>query len=710
MIYACLLIAGAMLPGIVPAAADIVSNVLSNPGFESGNGTTNADWVSSGNVYRMSSHARSGSWSTKMYGNWGIPGQANGSSVSRVFSAQPGQTWEGRGWVSTWSEDPIAGSNRAQLAIVFLDEASNALWSVYSPRWLDTNTPWNTWQQLDIRSSAPVDTEYVRFSAYFLQPWPFTNGSAWFDDCAFGLSTVTNRLTFAGRSWTVQEGYMTPQFNLWSTNCAWVDTYGRLHLAIRSFESNWYCAMVNNNESLGYGTYRWETATYIDRLEAGTMLGLFTYEATRSDTWNEIDFEFSRVGGMAVSNLQFAIQPWYHTGNLLRTPMTQSVAEMTHEFLWTPGDIHFQSWEGHTPAPVDSNAVFATWVYTGADVPVHSNEMVYMNWYLLLTNAPAGTQHLEVVITDFQFTPFDGVRWIDRFNDHTRSNFWALTGVYPEHGIDPLIIETNDDLCVAPDGDWETAGYISTNPVGWNNRDATFVFAGVLSSVRVDTARSGYDVRATLALSSARVNGWIATNSLVLHARYDDAADTINFLLQTKTNQPNADGETRFDGALSAASAYLGDAGGICMQLELGRGAYRLGLTDRAGTELPVTTNSGALSGAHDLGATLGESYWLVGAMNEDSGRGRVWWDRSEIGVDLPLSAPAWSRPVPMGGSQEMLLSWSSCYSRVYTLFESTNLVSGHWREGAVFRATPPLNVVTTAIGQTPACYRLLAR
>lgn len=683
--------------------AAIVSDVLGNPGFESGNTTTSAVWSSFNNVYRMPNHVRSGSYATKMFGNWGPPGEYNGTSIEQVFPAEPGQTWEGSGWVSSWSDDPIAGGNRAQISILFLDGSSNAIWSVYSAERMDTNKALNTWHPLSVRSTAPVNTKYVRFAAFFLQPPDFPAGSAWFDDCAFGLSTISSRLWFADHEWDVQESEMTPANNLWSTNCAWVDPTGHLHLAIREFDGKWYCAMINSRESFGYGTYEWRLASRIDLLEHGTMLGLFTYEATKGDTWNEIDFEYSRsAAGMAVSNLQFAIQPWYHDGNLCRTPMTQKVAETSHRFLWTPGDIRFISWSGHGDVASPTNDIFATWTYKAPDVPVHSNEIVYMNFYLLFTNKPAGTQNLEVVVTDFRFTPFDGVLLTDDFEDGARSNAWQLNGFYA-----PLIEEANGVLRVGPDGDWQTAGYITGDTLNWNNRDAQFVFSAMLKTVSVTTAQAGYDVRAVLSLASAPENAWIVTNSCVLHGYYDSESDRMALAFAAKTGISNENGATLFSGTVANASAYFG-AGGMELGYELGRGRYRLILRDAAGESLNVSTNEGAADGSHHLGEELRNAYWLVGAMNDNAGRGVVEWESVAAGVDLPVrETPVFT---PSRGPGGIAMAWTSFFARSYTVMSRTNLVTGSWVAEPALRARPPVNTYTGAPDADARFYRVETR
>jgi len=692
---------------LAPAAPGaVISNVLLNAGFESGSGTTNASWSAGGSVYRLPNHVRSGTYAVKLFGNWSSPGDWNYSYILQQFPAASGQSWEGAAWGMNPPDDLMKNENFAATRIEFIDEAGNVIGGANSTAQILAATPSNQWQECRVRVQAPLNTVGVRFSMVFGQGPSQAGGSAWFDDCEFGLSTVTDQVTFVGKPWMIINGNAYPGPNNFATNCIWVDTNGWLHLAIRPVDGKWSSAEMGGWESYGYGEYRWQLDTRVDLLDPVTVLGLFPYEPTKGDNWNEIDFEFTRAfEGMAQSNLQFAIQPWYDTGNLHQVVLALTNAESTYRMMWTPGDIHFLTWRGWGTAPTSAADVVGEWTYAGPDVHVHSNEVVYMNYYLWQTNAPTDTQHLEVVVRDFSFTPFSGEYLRDEFDDNAQSNIWDLTGLW---GVWPVIQETNGGLRVSPGDDWQTAGYITTNAIHWNDRKESFVFDARLGTVSVESARSGEDVRTVLSLSSEEVNGWLATNSLVLYGEYDSGGDELTFSLLTKTNLPNADGGERFNGILTNVSSYLSATGGIDMNIILGQGRYHLCFADRDGRPLPVTTNSGATEGLHDLGGDPHAMYWLVGAMNVTNARGTVVWDRTQVGVDLPAGVPDVS-PVA-AGSQAMQLSWTSFFARTYAVERSTNLVAGFTPVVSNITATPPANFFTDHLDAAMGFYRLGAK
>ncbi|MFH0879265.1 MAG: glycoside hydrolase family 16 protein, partial [Lentisphaerota bacterium] len=689
---------GFLVAPVVPAA--VISNVLLNAGFEEGSGTSNADWFPYGNVYRMDEHPRSGGYAAKMYGGWWPPDEWNYSGARQIFPAVASQMWEARAWVSTWSDDPLGAGNQARLIIWFRDAGSNVLLTITSSDILNTaNT--NTWAQLVLRGCAPPGTADISFSPSLGQPTNHPGGSAWFDDCELGLSTVTSLLTFAGQNWAPYNHFSTPGPNYFSTNCVWVDENGWLHLAIRQGEGKWLCGEVYNLQSPGYGEYRWTVGTRMDWVSPDTVLGLFTFEATKADVWNEIDFEFTRTfNGMAESNLQYAIQPWFETNALHQAMMVATDEVSTHSFVWTPSDVRFVSyWGDEDPPP--SNRTISSWTYAGPRVPVHSNECVNMNLYLWATNAPLDTQRVEVIIRDFRFTPFSGFYLLDDFEDGVRSNAWMLAGWWPPY---PAIEETNGVLRVSPLADWETGGYLTTEPMNWNDKGEWFEYSAMLSTVSVQVARAGPDVRSVIELCSEPNNAWMSSNAVALFGLYDEAADSLQFIFQTKTNRVNNDGDTRFDATLTGVTPRLAEGRGIEMKIALGQGQYRLHFLDGAGNELPLTTNIPGREGPHHLGRSLDSAHWLVGAMNQAEGRGTVEWTAAKAGVQTWTTSRIEKVEINGGGAR---LQWPVYYGRTYSVERATNLQFGFETIANIRETTPPFCVFTGLVNETKGYYRL---
>ncbi len=106
-------------------------------------------------------------------------------------------------------------------------------------------------------------------------------------------------LTFSGYTWTIKKSgahRVGPGPNYFSKKNAWVDSSGRLHLAITKVGRHWAVGEVVNTRSLGYGTYTWVLASRVDNLDPNMVLGLFTYDSNPAYNNREIDIEASRSG------------------------------------------------------------------------------------------------------------------------------------------------------------------------------------------------------------------------------------------------------------------------------------------------------------------------------------------------------------------------------------------------------------------------------
>jgi len=270
-----------------------------------------------------------------------------------------------------------------------------------------------------------------------------------------------------------------------------------------------------------------------------------------------------------------------------------------------------------------------TWTGTqpGSGARTLTNNVPNIRFVFLYTNAPVGSTF--------------AVR--DDFDDGATSNAWTR---YNDWG-GAEFEEAGGRFRVKPPGsDWQTAGYLLNEARSWSDSDGEwYVFAAQLSTIRVDAAQSGEDLRAVLSVCSEFINGWAATNAVNLHGRYDSGADTLTMALFTKTETPSSDGTERFVGTIANVSRYLTATGGIQMRVLLGDGRYAVRFADAGGQPIAITTDSGAATGYHQLSNKLLNAYWLVGAQNYGAGRGSVWWDWAELyraavpAVALPFAA-----------------------------------------------------------------------
>jgi hypothetical protein len=79
---------------------------------------------------------------------------------------------------------------------------------------------------------------------------------------------------------------------------------------------------------------------------------------------------------------------------------------MTHRILWQSTQVGFQSLNGHRD---DDNCEFESWQYAPCDArPIPQLPTpVRMNLWLFRGTPPSNGEEVEIVISQFAFTPFD---------------------------------------------------------------------------------------------------------------------------------------------------------------------------------------------------------------------------------------------------------------------------------------------------------------
>ncbi len=240
---------------------------------------------------------------------------------------------------------------------------------------------------------------------------------------------------------------------------------------------------------------------------------------------------------------------------------------------------------------------------------------------------------------------------VDEFNDTTRSNIWSLTGDIGAAQFQ----EGGGTLRINAGTNWsfQQSGYITTSNLTWNNTSTWYVFSAVLSTIRLDTAQSGNDLRIQLALSSERDNAWYVTNSASLCGYYDSGVDQIVLQFLTKTDAPQTEGTERYNATVTNFSRFINNGTNhIRISIALGLDQYDLRFSDAAGLPIPVTVNAGSTRGPHALGTKLCRAYWMVGAQNDGFNRGSVFWDRTEVyDTVAPNSALVSARQTSTDGS-----------------------------------------------------------
>lgn len=213
---------------------------------------------------------------------------------------------------------------------------------------------------------------------------------------------------FSGHTWYVKasDEKVGPGPNIFSDSGTYVrvDENGWLHLKISRSGDVWHCAEIVCADSLGYGTYRFELADPVNELDKNTVLGVFTWDDGAPPYYREIDIELSRWGDAGYADSQYVVQPYTVSGNMHRFETSHN-GETVHSFAWSSKGIAFKSVKS-------DGALIDSWSYTpdtsGKDFPVHGNEKLHINFWLLENSAPSDGAEKEVVIKKFSFEGSNG--------------------------------------------------------------------------------------------------------------------------------------------------------------------------------------------------------------------------------------------------------------------------------------------------------------
>ena len=220
---------------------------------------------------------------------------------------------------------------------------------------------------------------------------------------------ATKVLHFSGYDWVVSDYSGGPGPNVFRPANVWVDAQGYLHLRITQRNGQWYCAGLNSVERFGYGTYQFKVISRLDRFDPNTVLGLFNYPTpdVGEDGTHEMDIEFAQWGNPNNPRGNYTLWPVTAgaTADSHTYPVKLSGSYTTHRFKRSRKQVYFQSLHGHQ----DGNLYpFASWRYQPTDYAAHISTQampVFMNLWLNQGQAPQNGKPVEVVISEFKFTP-----------------------------------------------------------------------------------------------------------------------------------------------------------------------------------------------------------------------------------------------------------------------------------------------------------------
>ncbi|MES2308080.1 MAG: glycoside hydrolase family 16 protein [Verrucomicrobiota bacterium] len=224
------------------------------------------------------------------------------------------------------------------------------------------------------------------------------------------LLSFSKTLYFAGHQWDVRQGQGAPGPNNWDERNAWLDESGQLHIKLAFRERKWTGAEIWTQDRLGFGTYQIKLIGRPDQLDPNIVFGFFGYTTPDigPDTTNEIDIEFSQWGRTLANNAYWTV--WPAQQGIERTaygyPIHLSGTYTTHRYIWQSKQVEFQALNGHQ----DGNAnLFSNWTYHPTDylkrVPQKALPF-HINIWLFNGKAPINGQEVEMVISEFKFTPF----------------------------------------------------------------------------------------------------------------------------------------------------------------------------------------------------------------------------------------------------------------------------------------------------------------
>jgi hypothetical protein len=232
------------------------------------------------------------------------------------------------------------------------------------------------------------------------------------------LADTQRVLLFSGYEWGVRESdeavYPGPNYFSDSTENVWVDNEGQLHLRATERDGIWYCAEVNLNSHLGYGTYVFQVEGAIGALDRNVVLGMFNYDSDTSiEHHGEFDIEFSMWGRTVSPNAEYVVQPWTRDGNLHQWEMPRDVGLSTHSYNWERDSISFTSGRGQQVYP-PFDSVLGQWTYTDeTGIPEPGRERVTLNLWLFEAEPPSDSSEAEVVFNSFEHFPSP---WVHKYD------------------------------------------------------------------------------------------------------------------------------------------------------------------------------------------------------------------------------------------------------------------------------------------------------
>jgi len=198
-----------------------------------------------------------------------------------------------------------------------------------------------------------------------------------------------------------------------------------LHLKINNTGSQWTSAELVSSRCFKYGTFVFQVnpkltnGATIDKLDPNIVLGLFTYPEPRQgdvgelDGLHEIDVElanFEKDSKGNFYNLNYTVYPNSFSQPLKTKPLKFTLADQTSpvsfQIIWTSINVSFSASQ--------NNKLLSQWSCSTTETKNPDakcnvstrSQPVRMNFWLRGGAAPINKQAAEIVIRNFNYTPY----------------------------------------------------------------------------------------------------------------------------------------------------------------------------------------------------------------------------------------------------------------------------------------------------------------
>jgi hypothetical protein len=240
-------------------------------------------------------------------------------------------------------------------------------------------------------------------------------------------TAVARTISWSGYTWNVRPGgFGSPGPNQWSDSTANVRVDGSdlLLSIVRDGSGRWTSVEVDNQQHLGYGTYRWIVASDLSALDANEVLGMFTYGGSSASN-NEIDIEPSHWGNLAWPRGSATM--WQEAGgghNVSKTFEYSSRPPYVNQFTWEQGKVTYRVTDV-------TGATLFDWTVTSG-VPTPSSEVPMINYWRFENAPPPGVRNMR--ISSFMWIPLGGETQPPRLRSPDTSSAGGVTNQADESG------------------------------------------------------------------------------------------------------------------------------------------------------------------------------------------------------------------------------------------------------------------------------------